>query len=533
VRCATRGGQLKKQCDGKSTPVETMKTMSAVKEMPKVAVAEEAAARPSVSLVTRGMDLLSSVRFGVVLLVLLAAACMAGMLIEQVNVEGFDKYYAELAPSQRLLYGDLGFFDIYHSWYFNALLLVLSLNIILSSIDFFPKAWTYVSRKKLDASAHWLRGQECHEEIKLAGESAQGVAEQVATAARGFGYKTRVSEKAGKSFVFAERGVWNRLGAYAVHVALLAIFVGGFLTAQYGHTGQMMLAPGDTSSEISETYFKLDQPLKQTVALPFDVECTDIQQKLIDRNGSTEGMNTLDWLTRIKIKDPERGTTEALVQLNKPYDYRGYRFFQASFIPDGKARSVKLRVTPEADGSKAEEVTIMRGQTAALADGTRIKFADFFSDFALEGGQADSKSPDYNNPAAALMISKTSGEAARAYAFPAAAASSGPVVGRAVAGYKFELLDFEKVGAAHVLSVQKDPGTSVVYLGFILLALTLAGVFFFAHQRVWAIVGRGGAGEFQIILGGNTNRNRLSFEDRFKRLVRAIEGGQEAEVQES
>jgi hypothetical protein len=50
---------------------------------------------------------------------------------------------------------------------------------------------------------------------------------------------------------------------------------------------------------------------------------------------------------------------------------------------------------------------------------------------------------------------------------------------------------------------------------------------------VWAIVERGGAGDFQIILGGNTNRNRLSFEDRFKRLVKAIRGGQETEVQES
>jgi cytochrome c biogenesis protein len=491
-----------------------------------------AAPHTSQSLAARGIDLLSSVRFGVVLLVLLAAACMVGMLIEQVNVEGFDKYYFQLTPSQQLLYGNLGFFDIYHSWYFNALLMVLSLNIILSSIDFFPKAWTYISRKKLDASPHWLRGQECSKDLTLAGESAKEVAEQVATAARGFGYRARVTEKNGKTFVFAERGAWNRLGAYAVHVALLTIFVGGFLTAQYGHTGQMALAPGETSSEMSETFFKLDQPIKQTVSLPFEVECTDIQQKLIDKNGSTEGMNTLDWLTRVKLNDPSRGTTEALVQLNKPYDYRGYRFFQASFVPDGKARSIRLRVTPEADGAQSEEITIMRDQTATLADGTHVKFADFYSDFALEGGQADSKSPDYNNPAAALMISKTSGEAARGYAFPAAAASSGPVVGRAIAGYKFELVDFEKVGAAHILSIQKDPGTNVVYFGFVLLAATLGAVFFFAHQRVWAIVERGGAGDFQIILGGNTNRNRLGFEDRFKRLVRAITGGQDEEVQE-
>ena len=107
------------------------------------------------------------------------------------------------------------------------------------------------------------------------------------------------------------------------------------------------------------------------------------------------------------------------------------------------------------------------------------------------------------------------------------------MVGRAVAGYKIQLVDFEKVGAAHILSVQKDPGAGVVYVGFVLLALTLAGVFFFAHQRVWALVEERGAGRFEVIIGGNTNRNRLAFEDRFRRLVKTLAGeDEEAEVQQ-
>src|ERR1043165_8736870 len=98
-----------------------------------------AAAGESASVVTRALNLLSSVRFGVVLLVLLAAACMAGMLIVQQNVDVFDKYFAGLTPAQKFLYGKLGFFDIYHAWYFNGLLLVLSLNIVLASIPPFPR----------------------------------------------------------------------------------------------------------------------------------------------------------------------------------------------------------------------------------------------------------------------------------------------------------------------------------------------------------------------------------------------------------
>src|SRR4051812_39416966 len=108
--------------------------MSAVEETQKhIAAKPVIKAEASAGLLTRFIDLLSSVKLGVGLLILLAALSMIGMLIMQQNVDGFNKYYAELQPSQRLLYGTLGFFDIYHSWYFNLILLVLSLNIVLSS----------------------------------------------------------------------------------------------------------------------------------------------------------------------------------------------------------------------------------------------------------------------------------------------------------------------------------------------------------------------------------------------------------------
>jgi len=98
------------------------------------------------SLVSRLLTLLSSVRLGVSLLVLLGLACFIGMLIMQQNVDGFSNYFQTLTPAQRLVYGKLGLFDIYHAWYFNALLCLLSLNIVLASIDRFPKTWTVVRK---------------------------------------------------------------------------------------------------------------------------------------------------------------------------------------------------------------------------------------------------------------------------------------------------------------------------------------------------------------------------------------------------
>src|SRR4051812_7870642 len=63
----------------KMSAIEETKTEVRVPKQPTAAV-------ESASLITRALNLLSSVKFGVSLLVLLAAACMVGMLIVQQNV---------------------------------------------------------------------------------------------------------------------------------------------------------------------------------------------------------------------------------------------------------------------------------------------------------------------------------------------------------------------------------------------------------------------------------------------------------------
>ena len=471
---------------------------------------------------TSFLALLSSVRFGVTLLILLVALSMIGMLIMQQNVDGFDKYYAELQPSQKLLYGSLGFFDIYHAWYFNLLLLTLSLNIVLASIDRFPTAWRFFRHKKLEAGRKFLESQQQHSALNMEAESLKGAAARVGRAFQTVGLKPVVTEKQGRVYVFGERGAWNRLGAYSVHVALLTIFTGGFLTAQFSREGQMPLTPGMSSNQMTNLQFNLDEITRVPVDLPFTVSCVDIEQKLINKDGSIMANNTIDWLTRIRITD-ETGTREGLVHLNRPLDYRGYRFFQASFIAQGSARNISLRLTSQADGS-TQDIKIPRNGSTQLADGTRIDYVDFFPDFRIINGKPDTESGDYNNPAAVLKLTTPAGQQLQAFAF-AAELPSGAPVGAPVGGYKFRMTDFEKVPYAHVLSVQKDPGKWPFYIGGTLLMATLCAVFFFSHQRVWALLEeRPDSTGFEVVLGGNTNRNKLGFEDRFKRLVNEIKG---------
>ena len=175
---------------------------------------KEITKQKSAAFIERALDFLSSVRFGVVLLCILVALSMVGMLIIQQNVQGFDSYFASLTPAEKTVYGELGLFDIYYSWYYKFLLLVLSLNIVLASIDRFPSAWSFISKPKLDASRKWLLGQKKNAIIENRIENEEQAAEKILDAFKKNGLSARITDKKGKLYVFGESGKWNRLGVY-------------------------------------------------------------------------------------------------------------------------------------------------------------------------------------------------------------------------------------------------------------------------------------------------------------------------------
>jgi cytochrome c biogenesis protein len=229
----------------------------------------------------------------------------------------------------------------------------------------------------------------------------------------------------------------------------------------------------------------------------------------------------------VRIHDPATGQkTDALVHMNKPYDYQGYRFFQSTYQQIGSARSIKVRVIPAAGGAP-QEITIPRNGSATLADGTKVKYLRFNPDFTVnEQGQVTigrMPAEDYANPAANLLYVKPNGEEVNCWAFTEPLMNQ---ISRApflkskfldTGPYQFILTDFEKVSIMHGLSVQYDPGAKIVYVGFTILCLTLIAVFFFSHQRLWIVIEDG-----KVFLGGDANRNRLGFEDRAKKVMALI-----------
>ncbi len=489
-------------------------------------IKSRAVVRPSAPIVNRALDQISSVRVGVVTLVILVILSMSGMLILQQNVQGFDAYYVSLTPAERLVFGSLGLFDVYHSWYFQLTLLFLSLNIVLASIDRFPSAWSYIARPKVKGSRGWLLGRPENEIVEVAGRSAEAEAAEIESKFRASGLKTTVTNENGSITVFGERGRINRLGAYVVHVFLLTLFLGHFVSLTTGFDADVRMIPGSVTDEIQMIEFNLDKKEKFNVKLPFSIECTDIQQRLIDSRGTIDVTNTMDWRTQMKINDPQYGEMIADVSMNRPVNYRGYRFFQAQTIPVGNAREITLELTPQA-GGEVITTKINRNGGTTLADGTKVDYTEFMPDFTFGGdGQPDTRTGEYNNPVAILNVTPPGGERQRVFAFAQKLADNVPV-GAPKAGYKWRLAAFEKSPLAHVLSIKYDPfNASIIawYVGGFGLIGALGFVFFISHRRVWAQVTDSENGGSEVVLAGEANRNQAAFGDLFKKLSEQIRG---------
>ncbi|OYT72264.1 MAG: hypothetical protein CFK52_05440 [Chloracidobacterium sp. CP2_5A] len=496
--------------------------------------------KPRKSAAERALDttlrFLSSVKVGVFLLAVLIVASALGTVIIQKGTNGFTEYYASLLPAERELYELLGLLDIYHARWFNLLLLTVSLNIVLASIDYFPAAWRYVSKPVVKINQAFVNRQPFRQvAVALDAETVSRklkavAAEQLRPAAHrllpvGAVYRTieTANPRDGSVTILTECHAWNRLTAYAVHIALLTIFGGALVGGLFGHKGTTRMVPGQSANTFV-SFGAPDEP-PQEFAMPFTLVCTDIEQNLLDpRKPDLSASNTLDWHTRAIVKDAQRQVEiPAHIHLNNPFDYRGYRFFQASFDNFGSARSVSIELRP--DGGEAGATYVIRREPTDIPGLGLTRLADFIPDVTFQGGRVASASGEYRRPMAVLDV--LGDNPRQLYAFPAEGLET---IGNApflkakteAGGLRIVMTDFEKVSSGHVLQVQYDPGVTTVYLGSAMLIVALWLVFFFAHQRLWILLEPLSDGTTRVSVAGHANRSRLAFEKRFQAVAAVL-----------
>src|SRR5690242_17475646 len=115
----------------------------------------------------RVLKALSSVKTGVVLLILVVIVSAIGTIVLQRPTTDADQIERTYSPQTLVWLNRLGLTDVFHSWWFATLLALVATSIILVSIDRFPRAWKVLTRPYKVADSHFRAVLPTQEKIAI------------------------------------------------------------------------------------------------------------------------------------------------------------------------------------------------------------------------------------------------------------------------------------------------------------------------------------------------------------------------------
>ncbi len=457
---------------------------------------------------------LGSVRTGIIVLIAVVIVSAAGTIILQRPLTDPDDLQRAYSPGMLHFLDRFGLTDVFHAWWFAALLALLSLTIVLASIQRFPSAWRFFSRPYRRTDSHFRAVNPVQKQIPIrdAGQSL----EAAESAFRSAGLRPQRVTARDETSLFAEKNRLSVLAVYIVHASLLLIFIGGIVDAIYGYSGFVALTPGKSASAI-----ELRDGTKKS--LPFSVRCDSAGQENY-ADGSPKR-----WWSKLAVVENDRETQRKEIVVNDPLVHRGIRFYQASFGPTGQMDKVVIAAAPVGAPANAKELSLALNETVQLDPDTSVKLSRFVPDFVVRDNEIYTRSNSPENPAIELeTTSAKTGKVAKSWIFPAYANGS---QGKD-SPYNFEFRDL-KMGYFTGLQVSHEPGQWLVWAGCVLMGVGLFVAFYLIHMRFWAVPVVDQNGRLVLWIGGAANKNREVFEERFRNLTEKIEEALNKNPQES
>lgn len=455
--------------------------------------------------------LLGSVRFALIIVLLLAGASMLAVAIGAFVVppgqsEAFYLYH--LGAGKARLYAALGFLNPYRSWWFVGLLFLLTLSLFACTVQRFRGTIRRAFGVRFRKTPEEIAALTLHQSFSLP-VPLSAAADLLRKTLRS--YHLSVSSDGERWALFARRGRLGIFGAHVTHLGIIFLLVGGIFIARFGTRSLVRGKIGDVISAPDRS---------------FKVRIDDLELEL-NPHGQVK-----DWFSTLTVLDPDSVLTKR-IEVNDPLRYKGIRFYQSDWAQAwDQIRSVTLEIEPRADTDASFEREVSFGQKAALPRiGRTVQVTRFVANFVMSAdGRIASRSDQPGNPAIQLEVYEDETRTSERWLFlrfpEFHQGDEDPV-------YAFRFLDYEPVYITGI-EMAKAPGSIFVWIGFGLTSLGIFLAFFIVHRRVWVLLesngeqatGNGqratnnGQQTTRVWIGGLADKNKAGFEREFERIVR-------------
>jgi cytochrome c biogenesis protein len=446
---------------------------------------------------------LSSIKTGVVLIILVVIFSAAGTVILQRPMTDADDMQRAYSPAMLRFLDAAGLTDVFHTRWFVALLILVSLCIIAASVQRFPNAWRFFARPYKSPDESFRKALPTQAQILVQDEEhGLSAAER---AFRHLGMKTERIVRTNSFSLFSERSRISEMAVYIVHASLLLIFLGFIVDSLYGWRGFLMLSPGTSSNQV-----ELKDGSQRTI--PFSIRCDGTGEETY-ADGSPKR-----WWSKLAVVDGGREISRKEIVVNDPLVYEGLRFYQASYGRTGKLDQLILNATPANGTGTAREISLAMNQTVELDADTSVQLVEFIPDFVVQDGRVYARSKDISNPAVHMIVTSKKANTRVNVWLPEIPG----IAENASSPYTFDPKDL-KTGIYTGLQVSHEPGQWAVWAGVVLMAIGLTFVFYVVHMRFWVVPVLDARGRCMLWIGGTANRNRDAFEIKFKHVVEQIQ----------
>lgn len=429
----------------------------------------------------RVWSLFISVKLAIFTLIVLAVASIFGTLVEQnLPPEKYHEIYEDWAFA---LMDRLNLFDMYHSWWFLALLILFTVNLTCCTIDRFPKALKVVRnpRTKLDESLE--KTMSLADRWKKKGTVSEWAAKYSLALTSDFA-KPKVTEEGDEIHLYAETGVASRFGVYVTHLSIVIIFIGAILGNVRGFKSYVNIPDGKEVSHLDA------RGGKEHIDLPFSVRNNRFWMETYP-NGQPR-----KYASDLSIIEGSREVLRKTITVNDPLQYKGIWFYQSSY---GEAETTAKVSVRRPDGSSLNALSLAPDEPTPIDGYGTIRGVNYDQNFQGRG------------PALQIVVEKA-GKSTSTFWL----SQQMPDLDRQRKDtliFSFGGLDSKMFTG---LQVAKDPGVNIVWLGCALMVIGITLAFFLSHQRVWMRLAQGPDGRLTVVIAGSANRNRLAFEKKFE-----------------
>lgn len=320
-----------------------------------------AARRPSA--LADSIELVSSMRFAITMLVMIMIAAIIGTVLKQ--NQPMPDYVNQFGPFWFEIFGHLGLYTIYSTWWFILILALLLLSTTFCILRNTPKMLRDMRSWRENVREVSLRNFHHKMEWSVA-LAPQALAEQTAARLVDAGYGAKIVDKGHGILVAAKKGSANKFGYIFAHSAIIVILVGGMLDSDlpiqlqerlfgkvaFNGGGLIAAIPEQHRLSISNPTYRANISIPEGQAgdiavvnrgdgvllqpIPFSIEL----KKFVVEFYST-GMPKL-FASDVVIHDAaENKRFAATIRVNEPLTYKGITLYQSDFGDGG----TKLNVT--------------------------------------------------------------------------------------------------------------------------------------------------------------------------------------------